>query len=139
MPVDWRRLRRPATVFALVLSFAGAVGTSLGSVVAGRLAEDPTRVLVILLAVCVVGAALIDTVAKTIWATVVDRAEGRLRADLLDAALAQPLSELGEQAVGEVLDRIDDDSGKSARCCGGRSGWPCAPCWPPARCGSWRP
>ena len=40
----------------------------------------------------------------------VDRAEGRLRADLLDAAMAQPLAELSEQAVGEVLDRVDDDT-----------------------------
>ena len=59
---------------------------------------------------CVVGGALVDTVAKTIWATVVDRAEGQLRSDLLDAAMAQPLAELSEQAVGEVLDRIDDDT-----------------------------
>jgi ABC-type multidrug transport system fused ATPase/permease subunit len=78
--------------------------------VAGRLAEDPTSALVTLLALCVVGGAVIDTVAKTIWATIVDRAEGRLRSDLLDAAMAQPLSELSEQAVGEVLDRIDDDT-----------------------------
>ena len=31
-------------------------------------------------------------------------------ADLLDAALHQPLSVLSEQAVGEVLDRVDDDT-----------------------------
>ncbi len=78
--------------------------------VAGRLAEHATSTLVVLLALCVVGGAVIDTVAKTIWATVCDRAEGTLRADLLDAAMAQPLSELSEQAVGEVLDRIDDDT-----------------------------
>ena len=78
--------------------------------VAGRLAEHATSTLVVLLATCVIGGALIDTVAKTIWATVCDRAEGTLRADLLDAAMAQPLSELSEQAVGEVLDRIDDDT-----------------------------
>ena len=59
---------------------------------------------------CVVGGAVLDTVAKTMWATVCDRAEGRLRSDLLDAAMAQPLSELSEQAVGEILDRIDDDT-----------------------------
>ncbi len=92
------------------MSLLGAVAASLGSVVAGRLAEHATSTLVVVLALCVVGGALIDTVAKTIWATVCDRAEGRLRADLLDAAMAQPLSELSEQAVGEVLDRIDDDT-----------------------------
>ena len=83
---------------------------SLGSLVAGRLAEDATERLVWLLALCVVGAALFDTVARTLWAGTVDRAEGRLRADLLDAALHQPLSALTEQAVGEVLDRVDDDT-----------------------------
>jgi ABC-type multidrug transport system fused ATPase/permease subunit len=92
------------------MSLLGAVAASLGSMVAGRLAEHATSTLVWLLALCVVGGAVIDTVAKVVWATVCDRAEGKLRADLLDAAMAQPLSELSEQAVGEVLDRIDDDT-----------------------------
>ncbi|MGH3743790.1 MAG: ABC transporter ATP-binding protein, partial [Mycobacteriales bacterium] len=34
----------------------------------------------------------------------------RLRGDLLSAVLAQPLSVLAETAVGEVLDRVDDDT-----------------------------
>ena len=110
VPVDWRRVRRPLTVVCFTMSLLGAVAASLGSMVAGRLAEHATSTLVVLLALCVVGGALIDTAAKTIWARVCDRAEGRLRADLLDAAMAQPLSELSEQAVGEVLDRIDDDT-----------------------------
>ena len=110
VPVDWRRVRRPLTVVCFTMSLLGAVAASLGSMVAGRLAEQATSTLVVLLALCVVGGAVIDTVAKTIWATVCDRAEGKLRADLLDAAMAQPLSELSEQAVGEVLDRIDDDT-----------------------------
>jgi ABC-type multidrug transport system fused ATPase/permease subunit len=108
--VDWRRLRGPVAFWALAASAVGAVGTSLGSLVAGRLAEDATSRLVWLLALCVVGGALFDTVARTVWAGTVDRAEGRLRADLLDAALHQPLSALTEQAVGEVLDRVDDDT-----------------------------
>src|SRR3954466_2546664 len=110
VPVDWRRVRRPLTVVCFAMSLLGAVSASLGSMVAGRLAEHATFTLVVLLALCVVGGALIDTVAKTIWAAVCDRAEGALRADLLDAAMSQPLSELSEQAVGEVLDRIDDDT-----------------------------
>ena len=110
VPVDWRRVRRPLTVVCFSMSLLGAVAFSLGSMVAGRLAEHATSTLVVLLALCVVGGAVIDTVAKTIWASVCDRAEGTLRADLLDAAMAQPLSELSEQAVGEVLDRIDDDT-----------------------------
>jgi len=108
--VDWRRLRTPVAVVALVACAVAAVGTSLGSLVAGRLADNATDRLVVVLAVCVIGAALLDTVARTLWAGTVDRAEGRLRADLLDAAMHQPLSALTEQAVGEVLDRIDDDT-----------------------------
>lgn len=110
MPVDWRRVRRPLTYLCFSMSLVGAIASSLGSLVAGRLAEGPTETLLLLLGLCVVGGAIVDTVAKTIWATICDRAEGQLRSDLLDAAMAQPLSELSEQAVGEVLDRIDDDT-----------------------------
>ncbi len=109
-PVDWRRLRRPATAASLAGSLTAATLASLASIVAGRLTDDATTDLVLVLALCVVGGALIDTVAKTGWFVIVDRAEGALRADLLDAALAQPLSALTEQAVGEILDRIDDDT-----------------------------
>ncbi|MFN8191329.1 MAG: ABC transporter ATP-binding protein [Nocardioidaceae bacterium] len=109
-PVDWRRLKRPATGAALLGSLVAATLASLGSVVAGRLTEEATGRLVLVLALCVVGGALIDTVAKTSWFVIVDRAEGALRADLLEAALAQPLPDLTEQAVGEILDRIDDDT-----------------------------
>ncbi|NPC99042.1 ABC transporter ATP-binding protein [Nocardioides sp. zg-DK7169] len=108
--LDWRRLSGPVAGVALVGSALAAVGQALGTVVAGRLAADPTGALVALLAACVVGAALLDTAGRTAWAGVVDRAEGRLRADLLDAALHQPLAALSEQAVGEVLDRVDDDT-----------------------------
>src|SRR5690349_8694434 len=92
--VDWRPLRSPVAAWALAACAVAAVGPSLGSVVAGRLAEHATSTLVGLLAACVVGAAVLDSVARTLWAGVVDRAEGRLRADLLDAALHQPLSAL---------------------------------------------
>jgi ATP-binding cassette subfamily B protein len=108
--VTWRRLRSPVATVALVACAVAAIGTSLGSLMAGRLAEHATTHGVWLLALCVVGAATLDTVARTLWAGVVDRAEGRLRADLLDAALHQPLAALSEQAVGEVLDRVDDDT-----------------------------
>jgi ABC-type multidrug transport system fused ATPase/permease subunit len=108
--VDWRRLRGPVAGWALFACAVAAVGTSLGSLVAGRLAAHATGTLVLVLTGCVVGAALLDTAARTLWAGVVDRAEGRLRADLLDAALHQPLPALTEQAVGEVMDRVDDDT-----------------------------
>ncbi|MCW2816879.1 MAG: transporter [Nocardioides sp.] len=108
--VDWRRLRSAAVAWAMGASFLGALGKTLGTVVAGALAEDPTRALVWLLAIAVVGGAVLDTAGRTVWAAVVDRAEGRLRGDLLEAALHQPLVALHEQAVGEVLDRVDDDT-----------------------------
>ncbi|HIZ34515.1 MAG TPA: ABC transporter ATP-binding protein/permease [Candidatus Ruania gallistercoris] len=108
--VDWRRLRRPAAAVALLGSATAAIGQTYGTVVAGRIAENPTAALVLLLALSVVGAALADTAGRIIWATVVDRAEGRLRQDLLTAALHQPLATLSGQAVGEILDRVDDDT-----------------------------
>ncbi|MHA7132300.1 ATP-binding cassette domain-containing protein [Oerskovia turbata] len=108
--LDWRRLRGPQAVIALAALTLGAVGTALGAVIAGWLAADPTTATLQLLAACVVSAALLDTVGQVVWAGVVDRAEGRLRGDLLSAALHQPLATLTEQAVGEVLDRVDDDT-----------------------------
>ncbi|MFE7507542.1 ATP-binding cassette domain-containing protein [Promicromonospora sp. NPDC057488] len=108
--LDWRRLRGPAAVVAMLALTAGAVGLALGTVAAGRLAADATVVGLVLLAVCVVGGAVFDGVGQVTWASVVDRAEGKLRSDLLSAALRQPLATLSEQAVGEVLDRVDDDT-----------------------------
>ncbi|GAA4722099.1 ABC-type multidrug transport system, ATPase and permease component [Promicromonospora umidemergens] len=108
--LDWRRLRGPAAVVALLALTAGAIGQALGTVAAGQLAAGATVVGLMLLAACVVGGALFDGVGQVVWASVVDRAEGRLRSDLLSAALRQPLATLSEQAVGEVLDRVDDDT-----------------------------
>jgi len=108
--LDWHRLRGPVAGLALVALTIASVGAALGTVVAGDLAEEPTAAGLWLLAACLVGAALVDTVGQVAWAGVVDRAEGRLRGDLLSAALHQPLGTLSEQAVGEVLDRVDDDT-----------------------------
>lgn len=108
--LDWRRLRGPAALVALLALTTGAVGQALGTAAAGELAENATVVGLVLLAACVVGGALFDGVGQVVWASVVDRAEGKLRSDLLSAALRQPLATLSEQAVGEVLDRVDDDT-----------------------------
>lgn len=108
--VDWRRLRGPVTVAALTAAAVAAVSAALGTVVAGRLAEQPSSGLVGLLALCLVGAAVIDTAGKVAWVGISDRVEGTLRDDVLRAALRQPLAALNEQAVGEILDRVDDDS-----------------------------
>ncbi|MDP9181885.1 MAG: ABC transporter ATP-binding protein/permease, partial [Actinomycetota bacterium] len=106
----WVRVRGRTAYWALAAAAVAAVGETTGTVVAGRVAERATGGLVGLLAACVIGGAVLDTVGRTVWAGVVDRAEGQLRADLLAAALAQPLEVLSETAVGEILDRVDDDT-----------------------------
>ena len=108
--VDWRRLRGPASALALAAAAIASLGSTLGSVVAGLLAAQPSWRLVGLLMVCVVGGAVINSFGKILWVGVSDRVEGRLRADVLQAAIRQPLAVLNEQAVGEILDRVDDDS-----------------------------
>ena len=108
--VDWRRMRHPVAGAALLALGTAAVGQALGTVAAGQLANGATARLVWLLAACVIGAATLDTAGRIAWVGIVDRAEGRLREDLLDAALHQPLGSLTEQAVGEILDRVDDDT-----------------------------
>ena len=108
--ITGERLRGPVAVLAVSAAALASVGMALGTVVAGRLAVHPTAVRVWWLALCTVGSAVLDTWGRAAWAGVVDRAEGKLRADLLDAALSQPLSALSETAVGEILDRIDDDT-----------------------------
>ena len=105
-----RRLRSRAATLALAAAAVGAIGQASGSIMIGRLADRPDWAGVSLLAACVVGAALLDTVGRVAWGGAVDLAEGRLRSDLLDAVMQQPLSALSEQAVGEILDRIDDDT-----------------------------
>src|SRR3954453_19208256 len=104
------RLRGRIAWWGVAAAALAAIGYAAGTVVAGRLAVRPSGWLVALLALCVVGGAILETAGRTAWAGVVDRAEGRLRGDLLSAAMTQPLSGLSETAVGEILDRVDDDS-----------------------------
>lgn len=108
--VDWRRLRGPSATLALAALALASIGPSIGALVAGRLAERPDAGLVWWLAVLLIGSAVLNTLGRYVWAGVVDRAAGDLRQDLVDAVLHQPLSALSEQAVGEVLDRVDDDT-----------------------------
>ncbi|MFC5234326.1 ATP-binding cassette domain-containing protein [Pseudonocardia zijingensis] len=120
--LTWRRLAGSTTTAVAALACVAAVAETAGAVVAGRLAEHPTTGLVVLLGSLLVAATALDTAGRTAFSGVIGRAEGRLRADLLDAALRQPLPALQEQAVGEVLDRVDDDArqlGVLVR----RSGW----------------
>ena len=73
--VDWRRMRSPAAA-ALVCSALAAISLTLGTVVVGRLAETPTTALVQVLAVLVIGGALVDNLGKVVWVGLSDRAEG---------------------------------------------------------------
>ena len=108
--VGIERLRSRLAAVALVAAALAAVGSSVGALLIGRAATGPSPALVAALGVSVVGGAVLDTAGRVCWALVVNRAEGRLRADLLAAALHQPLAALSEQAVGEILDRVDDDT-----------------------------
>ncbi|GAA2053261.1 ATP-binding cassette domain-containing protein [Williamsia deligens] len=108
--VDWRRMRGRAMTVALVLLVVASIAEALGTVVVGRVADTPTLTLVVVLGVTLVGSAVLDAIGRTVWTSVSDRAEGALRDDLLTASLGQPLSVLSETAVGEILDRVDDDT-----------------------------
>ncbi|WP_110240682.1 ATP-binding cassette domain-containing protein [Nocardioides gilvus] len=108
--VDWTRMRTPRAGVALGAAAVAAIGTTAGTVLAGQLVEHRTSSLLWLLVLCIVGGSLVESAGKFVWVGLCDRAEGVLREDLLDAALSQPLAALGEQAVGEILDRVDDDT-----------------------------
>src|SRR5690606_14509492 len=96
-PLTWRRLRRPAALLAFAVAVVAAVGESLATLVAGRLAEQPTSGLVLALAALLLTATVLDTLGRTVFSAVVGQAEARLRADLLGAAMAQPLPVMDEQ------------------------------------------
>lgn len=108
--IDRHRLSGRGATLALLVAAIAAVGQASGAVMIGRVAERPEWAGVWALAICVIGAATLDTIGRVAWSNVVDRAEGQLRTDLLDVVMHQPLSTLSEQAVGEILDRIDDDT-----------------------------
>ncbi len=108
-PLTWRRLAGPWSLVAVGAAGVAAVAETLAAVVTGRLADDPARGPLLALALLLLGSTLLDTAGRTVFSGVVGRAEGALRADLLGAALHQPLPRLDEQAVGEVIDRVDDD------------------------------
>ncbi|GAA1396616.1 ATP-binding cassette domain-containing protein [Pseudonocardia kongjuensis] len=113
--LTWRRLGGPASAVAVGTAVVAAAAEAIAATVVGRVAAGPTGTLVMLLAALLLGAAVLDTIGRVLFAGVVGRAEGRLRADLLDSAFAQPLPRLEDQAVGELLDRVDDDARQLAQ------------------------
>jgi ATP-binding cassette, subfamily B, bacterial len=111
--VDWRRLigaGHATAIVALCAMLLGAILAALSTIASGRLAANPLWSTVAILASCLIGSALLDTAGRTVWVVMAVRVEGRLRQDLLTAALRQPLTQLSERAVGEIIDRVDDDA-----------------------------
>ncbi|MEJ3651682.1 ABC transporter ATP-binding protein [Actinomycetes bacterium KLBMP 9759] len=109
-PLTARRLAGPGSTFALVALVVSAAAETAGAVVAGQVAAFPTAASIGVLAVLLLGSSVLESAGRVRFSAVVGKAEGRLRSDLLDAALHQPLRVLDDQAVGEVLDRVDDDT-----------------------------
>lgn len=97
------------SVVAVGAAVVAAVAEATAATVVGAVVSGPTATLVAVLAALLLGAALLDTLGRVLFSGVVGRAEGGLRSDLVGSALAQPLPALEDQAVGELLDRVDDD------------------------------
>ena len=92
----------PFTVVAVVL------GAYL-AVVTGRLTADPSMGHLVWFAGLTTGALVLGWVSTWLWRHLTALGQVRLRGQLLDAALHQPLPVLEEQAVGELLERTDSD------------------------------
>jgi len=92
----------PFTVAAVVL------GAYL-AVVTGRLTADPTMGHLAWFAGLTVASLVLGWVSTWLWRHLTALGQVRLRGQLLNAALHQPLPVLEEQAVGELLERTDSD------------------------------
>ena len=108
--LDWRRLRSVGAVLALAALVVSGVAGAVTALASGWMAAQPTTSHFLVLVAALVGGTMVYSAGEIGWAAVVTRAEGRLRADLLTAALQQPVQVLGEQSAGEILDRVDDDT-----------------------------
>jgi len=97
-------------LWAFALLLGSVLLTTAATVTIGWMATEPTTRHLWYLAATVLGGALAGYFGQFVWNAVVQRAEGRLRADLLTAALEQPVKVLTEQPSGEILDRVDDDT-----------------------------
>ncbi len=120
--LTWRRLAGVPLTVAVALASVAAAAETAAATVAGRVAAGPTVTLVVALAVLLIGSAGLDMIGRVLFSGVVGRAEGRLRGDLLEAATAQPITVLEDQAVGELIDRVDDDTRQLAHLFR-RAGW----------------
>jgi ABC-type multidrug transport system fused ATPase/permease subunit len=83
------------------------------------MAADPARDTLIVLAAVSAAVVVLDAVTWLVVQHAVARAEATLRSDLAAAALGQPLPALEEQAVGELLDRVNGDPERLTRAISG--------------------
>lgn len=110
-------MRVAAVAVPVALLAAGA--SSYAAVVTGRMAADPARDTLIVLAAASAAVIVLDAVTWLVVQRAVARAEADLRSDLAAAALGQPLPALEEQAVGELLDRVNGDPERLTRAISG--------------------
>jgi len=113
--LDFRRLKTPLTFIAIAILVVSEGAKAVTVLASGWMAQSPSRSSLIWLAVSLIGGGALFVLGQTLWQGVIDRAEGRLRGDLLQAALDQPVHQLGAQSAGEILDRVDDDTAAMGR------------------------
>jgi ATP-binding cassette subfamily B protein len=104
---------------AVPAALLAAGASSYAAVVTGRMAADPARDTLIVLAAVSAAVIVLDAVTWLVVQRAVARAEATLRVDLAAAALSQPLPALEEQAVGELLDRVNGDPERLTRAISG--------------------
>lgn len=115
----WRRRALRVAAVAVPAAVLAAGASSYAAVVTGRMAADPARDTLIVLAAVSAAVVVLDAVTWLVVQRGVARAEATLRSDLAAAALGQPLPALEEQAVGELLDRVNGDPERLTRAISG--------------------
>ncbi|MFJ3404059.1 ATP-binding cassette domain-containing protein [Promicromonospora sp. NPDC090134] len=115
----WRRRALRVAVVAVPAALLAAGASSYAAVVTGHMAADPARDTLIVLAAVSAAVVALDAVTWLVVQRGVARAEATLRSELAAAALGQPLPELEEQAVGELLDRVNGDPERLTRAISG--------------------
>lgn len=116
---SWRRRALRVAAVAVPAALLAAGASSYAAVVTGRMAADPARDTLIVLAAVSAAVIVLDAVTWLVVQRAVARAEAMLRVDLAAAALSQPLPALEEQAVGELLDRVNGDPERLTRAISG--------------------
>ncbi|WP_423461763.1 ATP-binding cassette domain-containing protein [Promicromonospora sp. MS192] len=115
----WRRRALRVAAVAVPAALLAAGASAYAAVVTGRMAADPARDTLIALAVVSAVVVVLDAVTWLVVQRAAARAEATLRTDLAAAVLGQPLPALEEQAVGELLDRVNGDPERLTRAISG--------------------